>query len=81
MEKQKAYLLTLSSLLLLSTAAFAMLQTDTLDVYVSVFTISYFATSAVFSPRRRRTFDLLGLSLFAIFAYIVALRVLAILSA
>jgi hypothetical protein len=80
MEKQKAYLLTLSSLLLLSTAAFAMLQTDTLDVYVSVFTISYFATSAVFSPRRR-TFDLLGLSLFAIFAYIVALRVLAILSA
>jgi hypothetical protein len=80
MEKQKAYLLTLSSLLLLSTAAFAMLQTDTLDVYVSVFTISYFATSAVFSPRRR-TLDLLGLSLFAIFAYIVALRVLAILSA
>lgn len=80
MENQKAYILALASLLMLSTAAFAMLQTETLDIYVSVFTISYFAVSSVFSPRRR-TFDFLGLSLFVIFAYIVALRVLAILAA
>ncbi|MEM0118139.1 MAG: hypothetical protein QXV32_06805 [Conexivisphaerales archaeon] len=78
MEKANLYLLTLSFLIVASVVSMASLGQNSLDVYVSLFVISYFATSAIFSPRRV-TFDFLGLALFIIFAVIVALRVLAIL--
>jgi hypothetical protein len=79
LERQNFYLLTLASLLLLSTAGLSMIGGYTLDVYVSMFTICYFVASTVFRPRRL-TFDFVGVTLFIVFAYIVALRVLAILA-
>jgi hypothetical protein len=78
MEKPNLYLLTLSFLIFTSVVAMSALGQSTLDVYISLFVISYFATSAIFSPRKI-TFDLLGLSLFIVFAIIVALRVMSIL--
>jgi len=78
LERNNLYLLTLSGLMALSTVSMAALGQQDLDVYVSLFVISYFATSAIFSPRRR-TFDFLGAGLFVVFSIIVALRVIAIL--
>jgi len=59
-------------------SALAALNESRLDVYVSVFTLIYFAATAVFRPRRR-TWDFLALALLAAFTYIVAVRVLEIL--
>ncbi len=78
MEKTNLYLLSLSFLIFASVVAMSALGQDSLGVYISLFVISYFATSAIFSPRRI-TFDFLGLALFVVFAIIVALRVIEIL--
>lgn len=49
----------------------------TLDVRVSMLTICYFVASAIFRPRRL-AFDFVGVALFIVFAYVAALRTLAI---
>lgn len=49
-----------------------------LEVYVSLFTVEYFACSALFRPRRRY-FDFVGGVLFINFCIIVALKVWEIL--
>ena len=48
-----------------------------LDVYVSLFTVCYFASTALYQPRKRG-YDLVGATLFLAFAYIVALKIMAI---
>lgn len=78
MEKHNLYLVSLAALMLGSTVSLAALNETRLDVYLSIFTISYFIASAIFNPRRRWK-DFIGAALFLIFACIVALRVLEIL--
>jgi hypothetical protein len=80
LEKNSEYLLSLVALVALSTTALAALGQSGLDVYISVYVVSYFAASAVFAPRRR-AFDFLGAGLFIVFCVVVALRVLEILAA
>jgi hypothetical protein len=70
--------MTLAGLLFAVVVILAAFNESRLDVYVSVFAVSYFATSSIFNPRRRMN-DFLGLSLFLVFSFIVALRVLEIL--
>ena len=62
----------------MAVSALAALNESRLDVYVSMFTLLYFAATAVFRPRRR-TWDFLALALLAAFTYVVAVRVLEIL--
>ena len=50
-----------------------------LEVYYSLFTGVYFASSALFRPRRR-WFDVPGAVLFMGFCYIVAVKVIEIIS-
>jgi hypothetical protein len=71
-------LTTLAVLITVAVSALAALNESRLDVYVSVFTLIYFAATAVFRPRRR-TWDFLALALLAAFTCIVAVRVLEIL--
>jgi hypothetical protein len=71
-------LTTLALLITVAVSALAALNESRLDVYVSMFTLIYFAATAVFRPRRR-TWDFLALALLAAFTYIVAVRVLEIL--
>lgn len=78
MERQNIYLMTLGASLSAAVVSLAALNEARLDAYVSISTVVYFAASAVLSPRRK-TPDLLGLSLLLIFSGIVALRVLEIL--
>jgi hypothetical protein len=49
-----------------------------LEVYVSLFTVAYFACSALFRPRRRIP-DVVGATLFLVFCIIVAMKVWEIL--
>jgi len=49
-----------------------------LEVYVSLFAVGYFVSTALFRPRRR-WHDLVGGSLLAVFSYIVALKIMEIL--
>ncbi|MEM2688048.1 MAG: hypothetical protein QW796_06845 [Thermoproteota archaeon] len=78
MDRNSLYLITLAFLIALATSSLAALGESRLDAYVSVFTLIYFALTAVFRPRRR-TFDFLAIVLLAVFAYIVTVRVLEIL--
>lgn len=78
MDKHKLYIVSLASLLLLTVVILAALNEARLDVYVSLFTLCYFATSAIFRPRRRLP-DVVGFALLVAFIIIVALRVAEIL--
>ncbi len=49
-----------------------------LDVYLSLFTVCYFASSALYQPRRR-TVDFVGGALFMVFCVIVLRKILEIL--
>jgi len=65
-------------MLLVTTVALSALNEQRLEVYVSLFTVVYFATSAIFRPRRR-WFDLVGGVLFVVFSYIVSEKIMEIL--
>jgi len=78
MDKHKVYLVSLASLLFLIVVGLATLKETRLDVYVSLFTVSYFVTLAVFRPRRRVS-DVVGATLFIAFSLIVAFKVAEIL--
>ncbi len=78
MERNSLYLITLSLLLLSTVVILAALRENKLDVYISLFTVEYFASSAAFRPKRR-TADLIGVTLLAVFSFIVALKIIGIL--
>lgn len=79
MDKHKAFIVTLSSLILSSVVALSAVNESRLDVYVSLMTVVYLATSSIFRPRRR-AFDIVGITLITVFAYIVSVRIIEILS-
>jgi hypothetical protein len=64
--------------MMITVVSLSALYESRLDVYVSLFTVAYFAASALFRPRRR-WFDVVGLTLFLVFCYIVAVKVMEIL--
>jgi hypothetical protein len=78
-EKHKLYLLSLSFLLLLTVVVLSALNESRLEVFISLFTVDYFAVTAIFRPRRK-WFDVVGASLFLVFCYIVFQKVMAIIS-
>jgi len=78
LDKHKLYIVSLASLLFLTVVAFAALKEARLDVYVSLFTVSYFVALAVFHPRRRGP-DVVSFALFIAFSLIVAFKVADIL--
>ena len=79
MDKQKQYLIILCILLMSTVVSLAALGEPRLDVYISLFTVCYFAATALFQPRKRY-FDFVGGSLFVIFCFIVIQKVLEIIA-
>ena len=63
---------------MLTVVGLAALHEQRLEVYVSLFTVGYFTSSALFRPRRR-WHDVVGAVLFVVFGYIVAVKILEIL--
>lgn len=78
MDRHALHLITLTLLITLAVSSLAALNENRLDVYLSIFTLAYFVSTAIFRPKRR-TLDFLALILLAIFSYIVAIRVLEVL--
>ena len=78
MDKNRGYLLFLGFALVATQLLLALLGENRLEVYVSLFTVDYFAASALYRPRLRR-FDYLGAALFTVFCITVALKVWEIL--
>ena len=79
MDKQKQYLIILCILLMSTVVSLSALGEPRLDVYISLFTVCYFAATALFQPRKRY-FDFVGGSLFVIFCFIVIQKVLEIIA-
>lgn len=77
-DKHQLYIVILCSLLLVTVVALSAVKEQRLEVYVSLFTVTYLATSILFRPRRRWR-DIVGASLFTVFSYIVATKVMEIL--
>jgi hypothetical protein len=71
LDKQKKYVITFAILMFGTVVALSALGEGRVDVYVSLFTVEYFAASALFQPRRR-FYDVVGGVLFAVFCVIVA---------
>ncbi|MEM0203252.1 MAG: hypothetical protein QXO16_04635 [Archaeoglobaceae archaeon] len=61
-------------LLMALTVAFLSAGENKLEVYLSAFIVEYYATIAIFRPRRR-FFDFLALALFIVFVAIVSAKV------
>lgn len=77
MDTQKKYLVTLYSLMMVTVVSLSALGEQRFDVYVSLFTVCYFASTALFQPRKKGL-DFVGVILFLIFSYIVASKILEI---
>jgi lysylphosphatidylglycerol synthetase-like protein (DUF2156 family) len=76
-DKQKKYVTTLALLLMGTVVSLAALAEQRLDVYVSLFTVCYFASTALFQTRKR-SFDFVGGILFLVFCVIVGIKILEI---
>ena len=58
---------------------FTFLNTTDIGIFVSAYTIEYFALRLIMNPKLRLKVDVLGLVLLALFLYFVAVRVASIL--
>ena len=79
MDKQKEYISLLGGLLMLVVVSMTALRETRIEVYLSLFTVCYFAATALYRPRKRY-FDLVGVSLFLVFMIIVTIKVLEIIT-
>ena len=77
LDKQRLYVVVLCGLLMAVVVGLSALGEARLDVYVSLFTVCYFAAAALFQPRRR-SLDFVGGALFTVFCVIVLQKVLEI---
>ena len=58
---------------------FTFLNTTDMGIFVSAYTIEYFALRLIMNPKLRLKVDVLGLLLLVLFLYFVAIRVASIL--
>lgn len=79
MDSRQRFVLIYASLAMVPFTAFTFLNTGDLGIFVSSYTIEYFALRLVLNPRMRLKFDVLGLVLLVLFVYFIALRVAGIL--
>jgi hypothetical protein len=74
---QNAYLLCLTATLILGTLLLAILQENRILIYLTVLTLTYFANSLVFGPKRKY-FDFVGVALLALWVIGIYLTILTI---
>ena len=78
MDSRQRFVLIYSAVALVPFTVFTFLNTNDIGIYVSSYTIVYFALRLTLNPKIRLKVDLLGLLLLGLFLYFVAQRVLAI---
>ncbi len=78
MDKNKQYIITLATIIMLTVIALSALHENRLEVYLSLFTAGYFGVTVLYRPRRRWV-DFVGASLFTMFLFIVLGKIVEIL--
>jgi len=78
LDRHTLYLITLTALITIAISTLAALNENRLDLYISMITLIYFTTSAIFRPKKR-TKDFLALTLLILFTYFITLRIIEIL--
>ena len=79
MDSRQRFVLLYAGLAMIPFTVFTFLNTTDLGIFVSAYTIEYFAARLILNPKLRFKVDILGLLLLALFVYFVALRVAGIL--
>ena len=79
MDSRQRFVLVYAGIAIIPFAVFTFLNTTDLGIFVSAYTIEYFALRLIMNPKLRLKVDLLGLILLALFIYFVAIRVASIL--
>jgi hypothetical protein len=78
-DSRQRFVLLYAGLAMVPFTVFTFLNTTDLGIFVSAYTIEYFALRLIMNPKLRLRVDLLGLILLGLFVYFVALRVASIL--
>ena len=79
MDSRQRFVLIFSAVTLTPFVLFTFLNTNDIGIYVSSYTMVYFALRLTLNPKLRLKVDLLGLLLLALFLYFIAQRVLSVL--
>ena len=79
MDSRQRFVLLYAALAMVPFTVFTFLNTTDLGIFVSAYTIEYFALRLIMNPKLRLKVDVLGLILLILFVYFVALRVADIL--
>ena len=79
MDSRQRFVLVYAAAAMIPFTVFTFLNTTDIGVFVSAYTIEYFALRLIMNPKLRLKVDVLGLILLALFLYFVALRVASIL--
>jgi len=79
MDSRQRFVLVYAAMAMIPFTVFTFLNTTDIGIFVSAYTIEYFALRLIMNPKLRLKVDVLGLILLALFIYFVALRVASIL--
>jgi hypothetical protein len=79
LDSRQRFVLVYAALAMVPFTVFTFLNTTDLGVFVSGYTILYFALRLIMNPKLRLKVDVLGFVLLVLFAYFIALRVAGIL--
>ena len=79
MDSRQRFVLVFAAASMIPFTVFTFLGTTDIGIFVSAYTIVYFALRLIMNPKLRLKVDVLGLVLLALFLYFVAVRVASIL--
>jgi len=79
MDSRQRFVLIYAGIAMIPFTIFTFLNTSDLGIFVSAYTIEYFALRLMMNPKLRLRVDVLGLLLLGLFVYFVAVRVASIL--
>lgn len=79
MDSRQRFVVAFALVAMVPFTVFTFLNTTDFGIYVSGYTIAYFALRLVMNPKLRLKFDILGFVLLALFLYFVVVRVASIL--
>jgi len=79
MDSRQRFVLVYAAMAMIPFTVFTFLNTTDIGIFVSAYTIEYFALRLIMNPKLRLKVDVLGLILLVLFVYFVALRVASIL--
>jgi TRAP-type mannitol/chloroaromatic compound transport system permease large subunit len=79
LDSRQRFVLVFAAISMIPFTVFTFLNTSDIGIFVSAYTIEYFALRLIMNPKLRLKVDVLGLILLALFVYFVAVRVAGIL--